>query len=180
MIISNENFVEQNFWPQKPFLLNFIHFIFSATSILAGIIIFSTLGHISVLTGQELNQLSTQGLELIFVSYPQALSSMQPSAMWSILFFSSLFLLGIDSVFASVEVVLSTIMDSIRSKKIKREMMAGLVCFTLFLATIPNCFQGGIFFYKLLDWYTCVQSLAIIGTLEVIVVLWIYGAKNLR
>ena len=146
---------------------------------MAGFIIFSVLGHISEITGIAIPDLKTDGLELVFISYPQALSSMQPTLLWSILFFFSLFLLGIDSVFSSVEVVNQTIIDRMNTKKFGRETVAFVVCLVLFFLTIPNMYSGGIYLYKLLDWYTCVQSVAIIGALEVVTVLWFFGARNL-
>ena len=97
-----------------------------------------------------------------------------------------LFLLGIDSVFSSVEVVVTTIVDMLPTAPTKakfvysRYIVTGFVCLSLFLLTLPNCFNGGIYFYKLMDWYTCLQSLMIIGALEVVAILWIFGAKRLR
>ena len=72
---------------------------------MSGFIIFSVLGHISYMVGQDVDELATSGPELIFVAYPQALATMKPEWLWSILFFLTLFVLGIDSVFSSVEVL---------------------------------------------------------------------------
>ena len=67
---------------------------FSFTSLLSGFIIFSVLGHISTMVGQDITELATQGPELVFVAYPQALSEMMPPALWSTMFFLCLFVLG--------------------------------------------------------------------------------------
>jgi len=67
---------------------------FSFTSLLSGFIIFSVLGHISIMVGQDITELATQGPELVFVAYPQALSEMMPPALWSTMFFLCLFVLG--------------------------------------------------------------------------------------
>ena len=50
----------------------------SFTSIFAGFIIFSVLGHISEMVNIPIEELQLDGPELIFVSYPQALSDMYP------------------------------------------------------------------------------------------------------
>ena len=76
---------------------------------MSGFIIFSVLGHVSEMVGQSIPELAVQGPELVFVAYPQALSEMTPPCLWSVLFFSTLFILGIDSVFSSVECVNTTI-----------------------------------------------------------------------
>ena len=60
-----------------------------------------------------------------------------------------------------------------------KEMIAAGVCLCGFVLALPNVTQGGIYFYKLMDKYTCVQSLAILSAVEVVVVLWIFGAGNL-
>ena len=90
---------------------------------------------------------------------------------------------GIDSVFSAIECCINTLEDILFHngyKYIRKETIAFVVCFAAFLLALPNVFEGGIYFYKLMDWYTCVQSLAILMAIEVIVVLWIYGSTNLR
>jgi len=121
------------------------------------------------------------GPELIFVSYPQALSDMEPPWLWSILFFLTLFVLGIDSVFSSVEVVNTTVADFMleNSRPIRRELIALFVCLVSFGVAVPNMFDGGIYLYKLLDWYTAVQSLAVLAAIEVVVICWIYNPFKL-
>ena len=90
---------------------------------------------------------------------------------------------GIDSVFSAIECCINTVEDILfhnGHKYLRKETTAFIVCFAAFLLALPNVFEGGIYFYKLMDWYTCVQSLAILMAVEVIVVLWIYGSTNLR
>ena len=172
---------------------------------MSGFIIFSVLGHISVMVGQDITELATQGPELVFVAYPQALSEMMPPALWSTMFFFCLFVLGIDSVFSSVECCNNALEDILHNQgykgmslpknkwsdilvetdnlhnilAIRKEFIALAVCAVAFCLALPNVFDGGIYFYKLMDWYTCVQSLAIMAAVEVVVVLWIYGSTNL-
>ena len=40
--------------------------------------------------------------------------------------------------------------------------------------------QGGIYLYKLLDWYTAVQSLAILAAFEIVVICWIFGPEKIK
>ena len=92
---------------------------FSLTSLMSGFIIFSVLGHISVMVGQDITELATQGPELVFVAYPQALSEMMPPALWSTMFFFCLFVLGIDSVFSSVECCNNALEDILHNQGYK-------------------------------------------------------------
>ena len=54
------------------------------------------------------------------------------------------------------------------------------MCLVGFCGAIPLTFDGGIYLYKLMDWYTCVQSLSILAAIEVCVTLWVFGAGRLR
>ena len=96
-----------------------LKFRFSLTSLMSGFIIFSVLGHISVMVGQDITELATQGPELVFVAYPQALSEMMPPALWSTMFFFCLFVLGIDSVFSSVECCNNALEDILHNQGYK-------------------------------------------------------------
>ncbi len=69
----------------------------SFTSLLAGFIIFCTLGYMSEISGLHINNVTESGPGLAFVAYPKALSTMPLSPLWSVLFFSMLLLLGLDS-----------------------------------------------------------------------------------
>ena len=69
------------------------------------------------MVGVDIPDLAVAGPELVFVAYPQALVDMSPPWLWSILFFFTLFVLGIDSVFSSVEVVNTTIHDMLLKKE---------------------------------------------------------------
>ena len=99
----------------------FIAVVNSLTSLMSGFIIFSVLGHISYMVGQDVDDLATSGPELIFVAYPQALSTMTPQWLWSILFFLTLFVLGIDSVFSSVEVSFTYVYKTINLLKVDKK-----------------------------------------------------------
>ncbi|KAL3312663.1 Sodium- and chloride-dependent GABA transporter 1 [Cichlidogyrus casuarinus] len=51
------------------------------------------------------------GPGLVFIVYPTALSVMPYSAIWSVLFFFMLFLVGIDSQFCTLEGMITAIID---------------------------------------------------------------------
>ena len=74
------------------------------------------------------------GQGLAFVVYPEAVTHMPLSVMWSILFFFMLFLLGLDSEFALLETVLTGIYDMFpkaRGYKVYVCLITCCVCYLL-------------------------------------------------
>ncbi|KAK4299465.1 hypothetical protein Pmani_028250 [Petrolisthes manimaculis] len=153
------------------------------TSLLAGTIVFSTLGNIAHETGKEIDDVVSEGPGLVFMVYPQALSKMPYANVWAVLFFSMLLILGLDSQFATVEVIITSMQDAFPGwiqKHLKRhEVLVLIVCFFSFLFGIPNITQGGIYFFQLIDHYAAAVSLMYLAFFEVIAIVWIYGANRL-
>lgn len=67
------------------------------TSIFAGFVIFSVLGFMSHITGEDIDKVASGGPGLIFVVYPQAVAMMPLPQLWAILFFLMIFTIGLDS-----------------------------------------------------------------------------------
>ncbi|KAL3857828.1 hypothetical protein ACJMK2_012460 [Sinanodonta woodiana] len=153
------------------------------TCILAGLAIFSILGYLAHNQGKAVDQVVSEGPGLVFVVYPEAFTSMPVSQLFSVLFFLMLVCLGIDSEFASVEVIVTTIQDHFHvqvKKYLKRkEFLVILVCLVSYLCGLPNVTQGGIYFFQLIDYYAAAMSLMYLAFFEVIAITWIYGAKRL-
>jgi SNF family Na+-dependent transporter len=66
------------------------------TSLIASVVIFSSLGHSAHLVGVPVDQVAKGGQGLAFVAYPEALSLLPVPHLWSVIFFLKLFLLGLD------------------------------------------------------------------------------------
>ena len=86
------------------------------TSIIAGVLVFSILGHQSAVSGIEIDKLVDGGQGLAFIAYPDALTQLPVPQLWTVMFFFMLFLLGIDSEFALLETVLTCIYDGVSGK----------------------------------------------------------------
>ncbi|XP_059171992.1 sodium- and chloride-dependent GABA transporter ine-like [Physella acuta] len=153
------------------------------TCLLAGFAIFSILGNLAFIQGKGVEEVVQEGPGLVFVIYPQAFNSMPVSQLFAFLFFFMLICLGIDSQFASVEVIVTTIQDhfgSLVHKYLKKkELLVAVVCLVSFLCGIPNITQGGFYFFQLIDYYTAALSLMVLAFFEVIAICWFYGANNL-
>ncbi|XP_065344057.1 sodium- and chloride-dependent GABA transporter ine isoform X1 [Cloeon dipterum] len=153
------------------------------TSILVGIFAFATIGNIAWEQNTSVDNVVTDGPGLIFVVYPQALAQMPLSQFWSVLFFFMLLCLGLDSQFAIVEVVVTSIKDGFPNW-IKRhmkchEVVVFVICLVSFLFGLPNVTQGGIYFFQLIDHYAASISIMYVAFFEIIAVSWFYGAGRL-
>ncbi|XP_076006937.1 sodium- and chloride-dependent GABA transporter ine isoform X2 [Genypterus blacodes] len=155
----------------------------SLTSVLAGTVIFSAIGYMAHIHNLPVDNIATDGPGLVFVVYPEVLSTMSAYHLWAPLFFFMLLCLGLDSQFATVEVVVTFIKDEFGSRLlpfIKREELLTLaVCVLCFLLGIPHVTKGGIYVFQLMDHYTAVVSLMTLAFAEVVAVCWVFGVSRL-
>ncbi|RVE63531.1 hypothetical protein OJAV_G00137340 [Oryzias javanicus] len=160
-----------------------IAIINSLTSILAGFVIFSAFGYMSYLQGIPVNQLAVDGPGLVFVVYPQAFANMPAPQVWAVLFFFMLLCLGLDSEFAMVEVMVTSLMDEYFKKLIgifkRKELFVLAICAMAFLLGIPCVMQVGIYVFQLMDHYTAIVSIMFLALFEIISICWLYGVKRL-
>ena len=103
------------------------------TSLLASIVVFSTLGHSAHILGVPVETVAKGGQGLAFVAYPEALSKLPAPHFWSIIFFAMLFLLGLDSQFALVETVTCAIFDAFPSLRSQKTTITSLICASCFM-----------------------------------------------
>lgn len=69
----------------------------SATSFVAGFVIFSVLGYMAHSAGIPIQEVATEGPGLVFIVYPAAIATMPGSIFWALIFFMMLLTLGLDS-----------------------------------------------------------------------------------
>ncbi|AWP07098.1 putative sodium- and chloride-dependent GABA transporter ine-like [Scophthalmus maximus] len=148
----------------------------SFTSILAGFVIFSAIGYMAHIHNLPVDNIATDGPGLVFVVYPEVLSTMPISQLWAPLFFLMLLCLGLDSQFATVDVAVAFLKDEFGAKILpflkREELLTLAVCVFCFALGIPHI-------TKLMDHYTAVVSLVLLAFFEVIAVCWIFGVRRL-
>ncbi|KAF7278749.1 hypothetical protein GWI33_008054 [Rhynchophorus ferrugineus] len=115
------------------------------TSLMVGIFAFATIGNIATEQGTSIEDVIDDGPGLIFVVYPQTMAKMPSSQLWAVFFFFMLICLALNSQFAIVEVVVTSIQDGfpgwIKKHLMCHEVLVLLICVISFLFGIPNVTQ---------------------------------------
>lgn len=153
------------------------------TSMLVGVFSFATIGNIAFEKGLPIDRVIDNGPGLIFVVYPQLLARMPSPQLWSVLFFFMLLCLGLNSQFAIVEVVVTSIQDGfpnwIKMKLVYHELLVLIICFFAFFFGLPNIMQAGIYYFHLIDHYVASITILFVAFFQIIAVAWFYGINRL-
>ncbi|NXO49055.1 SC6A9 protein, partial [Aramus guarauna] len=151
-----------------------------ATSVYAGFVIFSILGFMANHLGVDVSKVADHGPGLAFVAYPEALTLLPISPLWSILFFFMLILLGLGTQFCLLETLVTAIVDEVGNEWIiRRKTFVTLgVAIVGFLLGVPLTTQAGIYWLLLMDNYAASFSLVIISCIMCVAIMYIYGHRN--
>ncbi|XP_065369688.1 sodium-dependent dopamine transporter isoform X2 [Calliphora vicina] len=150
----------------------------SATSFIAGFVIFSVLGYMAHKSGQNIEDVATEGPGLVFVVYPAAIATMPGSTFWALIFFMMLLTLGLDSSFGGSEAIITALSDEFPKIGRNREIFVAGLFSLYFVVGLASCTQGGFYFFQLLDRYAAGYSILIAVFFEAIAVSWIYGTER--
>ncbi|XP_055919473.1 sodium-dependent dopamine transporter [Eupeodes corollae] len=153
-------------------------FINSATSFIAGFVIFSVLGYMAHSSGQHIEDVATEGPGLVFVVYPAAIATMPGSTFWALIFFMMLLTLGLDSSFGGSEAIITALSDEFPKIGRNREIFVAGLFSLYFVVGLASCTQGGFYFFQLLDRYAAGYSILVAVFFEAIAVSWIYGTNR--
>ncbi|KAM7353790.1 solute carrier family 6 member inebriated isoform 1-T4 [Cochliomyia hominivorax] len=153
------------------------------TSLLVGVFAFATLGNLALEQNTNVKDVISDGPGLIFVVYPQAMAKMPYAQLWAVMFFFMLLCLGLNSQFAIVEVVVTSIQDGfpnwIKKHLGYHEIVVLIVCVISFLFGLPNLIQGGIYFFQLMDHYAASVTIMFLAFCQMIAIAWFYGTGRL-
>lgn len=150
----------------------------SATSFIAGFVIFSVLGYMAHAAGRPIQEVATEGPGLVFIVYPAAIATMPGSIFWALIFFMMLLTLGLDSSFGGSEAIITALSDEFPKIGRNREIFVACLFTLYFLVGLASCSQGGFYFFHLLDRYAAGYSMLFAVFFEAIAVSWIYGTQR--
>lgn len=150
-------------------------------SLLAGFVVFSTLGYLSFQSGVPIDEMNYQGVMLAFVTYPQALSvfpgGQVVGVIFSLLFFIMLFALAIDSLFSIVQAVSTAFSDKFKFPPRKALYITCAACAALSLLFATN---AGLYWLDIVDHFVNDGNLLFMGIFETIAIAWLFGINKLR
>ncbi|CAJ1075337.1 sodium- and chloride-dependent GABA transporter 2-like isoform X2 [Xyrichtys novacula] len=156
----------------------------SSTSFFAGFAVFSALGYMAHQQGVPINMVVQSGPGLAFITYPQAAAMMPLPQLWAACFFIMLILLGLDTLFAGLETITSSVIDMFPGemrKPWRREIFHMIFCSVCFILHISLSTQGGMYVFQLIDYYgangACIWFVSLV---QCVAVGWAFGADRMR
>lgn len=153
------------------------------TSGFAGFVVFSYIGYLAHTTGQSIDEVVQAGQGLAYVVYPYAVTTIPGAPFWAIMFFLMMFFLGIDSMMAGVESIITSFYDilpTLRKTKLRRVLTTAAICLVSFLSGLIFCTQAGTYWVEIFDSYSGNWAILILGLMECMCITWFYGFNNFR
>jgi NSS family neurotransmitter:Na+ symporter len=154
-----------------------------ATSFVAGLAVFATLGGMAFVTQQSgqpvtVENVAEGGPSLAFVAFPYALAQLPYSAWFSFVFFFALVTLGIDSAFSMTESILASIVDKTGWR---RSIVLPVLSVIGFLFGLVYITEGGFNWLGTIDGFVNgTWGIAFMGLLECVVLGWLWRIDILR
>ncbi|XP_076844900.1 sodium- and chloride-dependent GABA transporter 2-like isoform X2 [Brachyhypopomus gauderio] len=155
----------------------------SCTSLVAGFAVFSVLGFMAHEQGAAVEDVAESGPGLAFIAYPQAVAMMPLPHLWAVCFFFMIILLGLDTQFVCMEVIITSVTDifpTVLRRPGRREVFLLLFCLICFFSQIIMVTEGGMYVFQLLDYYACNGAcLLFLSVFQSLAVGWIFGAERM-
>ncbi|KAJ3962374.1 hypothetical protein N0V92_000851 [Colletotrichum tropicale] len=120
----------------------------SLIEILGSMSVFGVVGYLGMHpdTGDRLNTFVVG-----FLTYPEAIAEMPGANFWGVLFFATLFILGLGSAFALLETLVTMVCDTDWGQKYPRPYVSTGIIIVSFLISLPFCTEFGYFLVDAAD-----------------------------
>jgi SNF family Na+-dependent transporter len=145
------------------------------TSLLYGTVVFAGVGYLSHRLNSDVRQFAESNMGLVFVVYPEILTSIRGAPFFSVLFFIMLLTLGLDSVFAGAESVYTAISDEFPIFARRPRLSRALVVLIPFISSMTTLTHGGKYIVHFMDFFGTSPSIMFIVLCELIATVWLYG-----
>jgi len=153
-----------------------ISFADTFTSLLAGTVIFSILGHLAHELDLPVEKVVKSGAGLAFVSYPEVLAKFDfVPQFFAVLFFLMLITLGLGSAVGFMSAVTTTICDSFPNTN--KKFIIKICCIVGFGIGLFYVTPGGQIMLEMVDYYAGTILILALASTEIIAINWIYGTS---
>ena len=149
----------------------------SIYEILCGVAVFSTVGY---LRGQGKDTVAVSSFGLAFSTYPVAFSTLPGAQFWCVLFFLTLFILGIDSGFSLLEAAVTCVLDSRKFGKYRREWVVGVLCVTGFMIGMVYITEVGLYAIDAVDYFLNNIAIVFTGMMECVGAAFFYKFHEVK
>ncbi|XP_072015113.1 sodium- and chloride-dependent glycine transporter 1-like [Amphiura filiformis] len=150
----------------------------SLTSIFAGFVIFSIIGFMAESTGKDVENVVSQGFGLAFVAYPEAVARMPAGPFWSICFFFMLIILGLDSQFVGLEILITGVTDMFPRLRRYKQHVTASYCGVLCILGFTCVTRAGGYWMALIDQYSVNFHRLVFALAECAGLCWLYGPRR--
>jgi len=144
-------------------------FLNSSISIVAGFVVFATLGFLATQRGVPVPDVVQSGPGLAFIVFPEALSLMPLPWLFSALFFIVLLSLGIDSAFSLIESFTAAFREYL---DIGTERIAQIASVACFCAGLPFVTGTGLYWLDIADHFVTNYALVCVAIAQTLIVGW--------
>jgi NSS family neurotransmitter:Na+ symporter len=153
----------------------------SSFDLIAGVLVFSTLGYLVNNMGVEFTSFGT-GAGVAFIAFPIAISTMSSSVLiqglLGFLFFFCLFIAGLTSSVSMLESFATAALDKF---KMTREKLISIISIVGFVGSAAFASYAGFnYILDIVDAYVGNIVIAGSGLIQVILICYLYGTKELR
>jgi len=150
----------------------------AGTSFFAGFTVFSIVGYLAASQEIGIQNLGIAGPELIFITYPTAISLLPAAAaLFGIVFYLALLTFGIDSAFSMIEPMTHSIHQKWNLSKTKS---TAILCSIGVLLSLLFNAGNGLYIIEILDHFIAEFGLVTIGLFECIFLGWIVPVNLFR
>jgi len=166
-----------------------VAFCNSAFSLFGGVVVFSVVGNLAKIQGRAVEEVAASGEGLAFIVFAQGLAEFGKgvwSSIFAVLFFLTLFLLGLDSTFAVVETLQTYANDFILARdpttkiSFKGNVLRLItIAVVLLLFGMPYVTKGGFYLLEIADHYIVTYCLVTSVLLEYIMIGYVYTAEQM-
>lgn len=157
------------------FFLSISNFL---TCILAGFVVFAYMGALSYESGLEIDKVVQSGQGLVYVVYPYAATTLDAAPVWAVMFFIMMLALGMGTIMAAVQTLVTTLEDFfpfLKKTALIKALTLAVICLVFFSIGILFTTEGGSYWIELFDYYSSNWGILLVSLFQCICVAWLYG-----